>query len=81
MAHGLQVVTIQQVQSFDQRGSLRPEAGLVNLVAVIISFHRRPDPRVKAREVLRREQAAVVLHVVANAAGDRALVKIVARSH
>jgi len=36
---------------------------------------------VKARKVFRCEQAAVVLHVIADAPGDGAFIKIIARGH
>src|SRR5258705_9785885 len=81
MAHRLEVVTIQQIQSFDQRWSLCPEAGLVNFVAVVIRFYWRANSCVKADEVFRCDQSAVMLHVIANAAGDWTLVKIIARAH
>src|SRR5258705_13921120 len=79
MAHRLEVVTIQQIQSFDQRWSLCPEAGLVNFVAVVIRFYWRANSRVKAGEVFRCDQSAVMLHVIANAAGDWTLGRIMAR--
>ena len=59
MAHGLQIVALQQVQRLDHHRSLRPEAGLVDFVAAISAGARRVGLGVEVGQVVVGDQAAV----------------------
>ena len=77
-AHGAQIVTIQNVQRFDQRRSLAPETGLINLYALKRGSHRILGLQVKRRHVFVAQQALILAAEGVNAARNIAAIKIIA---
>src|ERR1022692_1955595 len=78
VAHGPQVVALQQVQGLDHHRTLRPEAGLEDFIPAIGAGARRIGLGMEAGHVVVSDQAAVALAKVGDLVGDRARVKVVA---
>src|SRR6185369_4911531 len=81
VSHLLQIETLEHVECFDHRGTLRPEACFENLITSIFGHDWLADFRGKLCKVVRCDQSAIRLHVIADAAGDWAAIEIISRCH
>ena len=75
------IETLNMLEGFDESRTLRPEAGFVHLVTAIASLDWLAHLRRELCKVVRGQQTAVCLHVVADTTCDWTTIEIVARCH
>src|SRR5690349_533563 len=81
MSKGFKIEALQHVQSFNKGWTLCPKARFIDLVTAVVSMNRLTGLCSKLREVLGCNQAAMILHIIADTFCNRTSIEIIARRH
>ena len=81
VSHRLQVQRLQDVEGLEQHRPLRPVSELVDVDPPVIRRHRLLEAHPPARQILQRDQPALLLHAAHELASDVAAVEALVRRH